>query len=83
MFGRHRSLVCRQAVELLTDYLEGALSRRDTARLEAHLAACEHCSTYLDQLRRTIDTLGQVEPETLTPEVQDELVRLYQRWREG
>jgi anti-sigma factor RsiW len=83
VFGRHRSLVCRQAVELLTDYLEGALSRRDRVRLEAHLADCEHCSTYLEQLRTTIDALGHVEPETLTPEAQDDLVRLYQRWREG
>jgi predicted anti-sigma-YlaC factor YlaD len=76
-------MVCRQAVELLTDYLEGALMGRDRARLEAHLADCEHCTAYLDQFRTTIAALGQVEPEALAPETQDELVRLYRRWREG
>jgi anti-sigma factor RsiW len=79
---RRRSIVCRQAVELMTDYLDGALKGRDRARLEAHLADCAHCTAYLDQLRATITALGRVEPESLTPEAQDELVRLYRRWRE-
>ena len=34
-----RDIVCQQAVELVTDYLEGALSRADRRRFEAHLAA--------------------------------------------
>jgi anti-sigma factor RsiW len=78
---RRPELVCREAVELVTDYLEGALSEDDRARLEGHLAACPHCSEYLAQMRRTLDVLGRVEPETLAPEVQDELVALYRRWR--
>jgi anti-sigma factor RsiW len=80
---RRRALVCRQAVELMSDYLEGALSDRDRDRLEAHLAQCEHCSAYLEQLRSTIEVLGRAEPGALTPDAQDELVRLYRRWREG
>ena len=80
---RRRSLVCRQAVELMTDYLEGALSGRARARLEAHLADCPHCSAYLEQMRVTIAALGRVEPEDLSAEAQDELVALYRRWREG
>jgi anti-sigma factor RsiW len=83
MLRRRRDIVCRQAVELMTDYLEGALSRRDRDRLEAHLADCEHCTTYLEQLRTTIAVLGHVEAESLPPETQDELVRLYRRWREN
>ena len=82
MFRRRRQdLVCREAVELITDYLEGALDRRDRARLEVHLAACPHCSEYLAQMRKTLDALGRIEPETLDPEVQDELVALYRRWQ--
>ena len=42
-----RDLVCRQAVELVTDYLEGTLSGRARRRFEAHLAACPHCTEYL------------------------------------
>jgi anti-sigma factor RsiW len=82
MFRRRRQeLVCREAVELVTDYLEGALVGRDRARLEAHLAACPHCSEYLAQMRRTLDVLGRVEPEELDPRVQEELVALYRRWQ--
>jgi anti-sigma factor RsiW len=83
MFWRRRrqELVCREAVELVTDYLEGALEERDRARLEGHLAACPHCSEYLAQMRRTLDLLGRIEPEALEPEVQDELVALYRRWQ--
>ena len=82
MFRRRRhDLVCREAVELITDYLEGVLDRRDRARLEAHLAACPHCSEYLAQMRKTLDALGRIEPEALDPRVQDELVTLYRSWR--
>jgi anti-sigma factor RsiW len=77
---RRRDLACREAVELVTDYLEGALSADDRARLEGHLANCPHCTEYLAQMRRTLDLLGRIEPEALEPQVQDELVALYRRW---
>ncbi len=80
---RRRAVVCREAVELVTDYLEGALSARDRARLEAHLADCPHCTEYLRQMRVTIDALGRVEPESLSPDARDELVALYRRWQAG
>lgn len=82
LFRRRRfQLACREAVELVTDYLEGALTDVDRARLEGHLAACPHCTEYLAQMRRTLDLLGRIEPETLDPRVQDELVALYRRWQ--
>lgn len=80
---RRRAVVCREAVELVTDYLEGALPARERARLERHLAGCPHCHEYFAQMRATIALLGRVEPESLTPEVRDDLVSLYRRWREG
>ncbi len=83
MLRRRRAVVCQEAVELITDYLEGALSRRDRARLDAHLAGCPHCHEYLEQMRATIAALGRVEPDELAPEVRDELVSLYQAWRAG
>lgn len=64
----------------MTAYLDGALKERDRTRLEAHLAACPHCSEYLAQLRATIDVLGHAEPEDLSDEALDEFVGLYQRW---
>jgi len=80
LFHRHRPLVCRQAVELMADYLEGRLPAADVERLEAHLAGCPHCSEYLAQLRVTIDTLGHAEPDQLSDEAVDDLVELYRRW---
>lgn len=79
---RPDAIACQQAVELVTDYLEGALSPRDRARFEAHLGECPHCHEYFAQIRATIAALGRVEPEELAPETRDELVALYRRWRE-
>lgn len=78
---RRRALVCRQAVQLMSDHLEGALRGADRERLEAHLAHCPHCREHLAQLRATIDAAGRVGPDDLPPEALDELVALYRRWR--
>jgi anti-sigma factor RsiW len=83
LFRRRRAIVCRQAVALMTDYLEGALSSRDRARLEAHLADCPHCSEYLAQIEMTVAAAGQVQPDDLPAEALDELVSLYRQWRAG
>lgn len=78
---RSRQLVCQQVVELVTDYLDGALSRRDRRRFEAHLRSCPNCSAYLAQIRSVIDTAGHVEPDDLDPGTLDELTELYRRFR--
>jgi anti-sigma factor RsiW len=79
---RRRDLVCRDAVQLMTDYLEGTLPARDAKRLEAHLMGCEHCTEYLAQLRLVIEAAGRPGPDDLSPEAIDELTQLYRRWRD-
>ena len=81
LLPRRRDIVCQQAVELVTDYLEGVLSRADRRRFEAHLAGCPHCSEYLAQMRATIELTGRVTPEELTPRMQDDFIALYRQWR--
>ena len=57
---RHRHvdpLVCREFVELVTEYLEGALPEPERLRFEAHLAECDGCSGYLEDMRRLVGTL--------------------------
>jgi Putative zinc-finger len=76
-----RDLVCQQAVELVTDYLESALSRRDRRRFESHLRACLNCRAYLEQIRTAIQLAGAIEPQDLTPEARADLTELYRRWR--
>ncbi len=78
---RHRDIVCQQAVELVTDYLEGTMSRSARRRFEAHLAGCPHCTEYLAQMRATIELAGRITAEDLTPQMQDEFIELYRQWR--
>lgn len=79
--ARRVDLVCQQAVELVTAYLEGALSRRDERRFERHLAGCAHCTEYLAQMRATIDLSGRITPDDLTPNMRQEFIELFRRWR--
>jgi anti-sigma factor RsiW len=78
---RRDELACQEMVELITDYLEGALSRSQQRRFEAHLAGCEHCTEYLEQMRATIRLTGRLRAEDLTPEMQVQFAALYRRWR--
>lgn len=48
---------CQDVVEVATEHLEGGLSPADEQAFAAHLAECEGCSTYLAQMRTTVDAL--------------------------
>jgi len=83
LLRRRSELVCQQVVELVTDYLEGSLSRSDRHRFEAHLRHCPNCSAYLEQMRITIASTGSLGPEDLSPEARREFTDLFHRWRDG
>lgn len=55
-------LVCRQLVEVVTDYLEGALDTGLRDRVEEHLATCNHCNGYVSQVRRILDLTAELDP---------------------
>lgn len=74
---------CRQVVELMTDYLEGALSPADTARFEQHLVGCDGCRAYLAQLRKTRDLLGRLAVEPVPASVENELLTAFRSWKTG
>ena len=74
-------LRCREVVELVTDYLEGALAPEDAVRLEAHFAHCDPCVGYVEQVRQTIRAAGVVEPEAVPPDVLDRLLVAYRELR--
>ena len=57
--GVDPDLACRELVELVTDYLEGALPATERERFEAHLAECEGCDAYVEQVRATIRLAGR------------------------
>jgi anti-sigma factor RsiW len=81
MFWSKSGLVCQELVELITDYLEDALPRSQRRRFEAHIAGCEHCTEYLEQMRVTITLTGRLRAEDLTPAMHEEFTDLYRRWR--
>jgi anti-sigma factor RsiW len=81
MFWSRGELVCQEMVELITDYLEGALTRSQRKRFDAHLAGCEHCTEYLRQMRVTIRLTGRLRAEDLTPAMREEFTELYRGWR--
>ena len=64
-----RDLTCRELVELVTEYLDGALSPSERERFEAHLALCEGCELYVDQIRTTVDLVGESRALEERPEV--------------
>ncbi len=76
-----RELTCKEVVELVTDYLDGALSRRDRKRFERHLAACDGCTRYLEQMRQTIRLTGILAESDLAPPAREALVAAFRDWR--
>ena len=74
-------ITCRQAVALMTDYLDGVLGPDDRAQIEAHLAECEGCAEHLRQIRITVVVTGPIGEDDLDPAAREDLMEIYRRWR--
>jgi anti-sigma factor RsiW len=74
-------LTCQELVELVTDYLEGALSSDDQHRFEAHLDGCDGCRAYLEQTRATILAVGGVNDADLDPAMRQRLMDSFRDWK--
>jgi anti-sigma factor RsiW len=81
LWGRKKEMTCQELVELVTEYLEGELPARERERFERHLGECPYCTSYLDQMRITIRTLGRLEEESLSPEAKDALLTAFRDWK--
>ena len=76
-------LTCQELVELVTSYIEGVMSAAERARFEQHLADCDGCRTYLDQMRQTIRALGTLTEEEIVPDARHELLDLFRDWKQA
>jgi len=76
-------LTCQELVELVTDYLDGALPDDELERFEEHLVYCGPCVTHVEQMRQTIRVAGAVRADDLDPVVADDLLAAFRSWREG
>jgi anti-sigma factor RsiW len=72
---------CQEMVELMTDYLEDALSPLDRARFEDHIAGCDGCRAYLEQMRMTMRLAGRIPDEPIPERLQHELLRAFRSWK--
>lgn len=75
-----QQLTCHEVVEILTDYLEGALAAEDRRRVEDHLAICDGCTNYLEQLRDTIRLTGMIDEEQIPDEQKHRLLEAFRGW---
>ena len=76
-------LVCKEVVELVSDYLEGVLLPEKRAALEEHLAGCPGCTNYVEQVRLTIGMLRTLAQEHVFPETKEELLQVFRQWKVG
>jgi predicted anti-sigma-YlaC factor YlaD len=74
-------LSCQELVELVTAYLDGVLSEAERARVEEHLADCEPCRVYIEQMERTIGLSGRLRVEDVPPEAAEALLAAFRGWR--
>jgi anti-sigma factor RsiW len=74
-------LTCEEFVELVTDYLEGALDPATEDRFVQHANDCPGCDIYLEQFRETIRLTGRIEPENVDPATLDRLLDAFRDWK--
>jgi anti-sigma factor RsiW len=71
-------------VELVTAYLEGELDRDTEQRFVEHIAICDGCDRYLDQIRETVSQLARLPTEdSLSGEARDRLLAAFRSFPRG
>jgi anti-sigma factor RsiW len=78
---RHEPLVCREFVELVSDYLDGTLPAEERIRFEAHLAECDACPGYLEDMRRLVGTLHELPEPPPDEATREALLRAFRELR--
>lgn len=76
-------LTCQEVVEIVTDYLEDALSAEDRERFDQHLTGCDGCTRYLEQMRETIRLSGMLTEEQVPAAQLERLRRAFRDWKSG
>jgi anti-sigma factor RsiW len=77
MTDASKNISCREAVELVTEYVERTLDAETRAAFEAHLDCCDPCGAYLRQMRVTVRVVGDLPPESVDPAVERGLLDLF------
>ena len=78
-----RELTCQELVELITSYLDDALTSEERQRLERHLTYCHGCRVYLEQMRVTLQLVGRLSPEDIPDDLRDGLLAAFRSLRKS
>ena len=76
-------LACQELVEIITDYLEGALPPSERERFDAHIQTCDGCRDYLEQMRITIRLVSMLSEDDMETAARDHLLQLFRDWHRG
>lgn len=76
-----KNVTCREVVELVTAYLEDSMNPEDRAAFEEHLRLCDGCVRYLRQIERTIELVGKVHDESLSPRTRQGILDAFADWK--
>ena len=76
-------MACEELVEVLTDYLEATLPDADRRRLEAHIAGCDPCREYIEQMRATLRAVGRLGAAELDADARSRLLDAFRTWRQA
>jgi anti-sigma factor RsiW len=79
--ARGEPIGCTELVELVTAYLDRAMSEEEHLRFERHMAQCADCGVYVEQMRVTIHTVKTLHAESLHPEARARLLQVFRNWR--
>jgi anti-sigma factor RsiW len=74
-------MACRELVRVISAYLDGTLPAEDRLRFDAHLEECPYCVNYLEQMRETIEALGEFTADSIAPERRREILEAFGEWR--
>jgi anti-sigma factor RsiW len=81
--ARPKDIACREVVQILTEFLEGALEEGERTRVEQHLVLCPGCSEYLRQIRATIQATRKLSERDIPERVKENLLDAFRHWRHG
>ena len=74
-------LTCKELVELVTGYLDGALDEHDKERFEEHLVICRGCDVHLSQMRATLGVVGRLTEDDVGPGSAGTLLEVFRTWK--
>ena len=76
-----RTVDCREFVEKVTSYLEGELSTAAEQDFVDHLALCDGCERYLEQMRLTTASLADLPADSISTDARSALLDAFRARR--